>query len=176
MAYYDLTQEENAILEIQRILRGLETRDNGISAVRLTGVFNTETRDATKSFQDKYGLPATGVVDYATWQVLQAVDKAQRDAYRLAEAVYILPRSEEYAIYPGAQDDVVYVIQHMLNVVGQEIDEIGEVSFTGVYDEDTQNAVRALQRKSLLESDGIISPATFNALAREYERINSYNQ
>ena len=115
-------------------------------------------------------------MDHTTWQVLQAVDKARKEAEALARAVYILPRDPEYSINPGLTDDVIYVIQHMLNVIGQEYDEIGTIELNGVYNEETQNAIRSLQRKWLLEDSGIIDPNTFNRLADEYERINLYNE
>ena len=176
MAYFDLNEEENSILEIQRILRAIDYFENDTAKIRLTGNYNEETRQGVKNFQEKYGLPVTGTVDVATWQLLQAVDKATKEAQALARAVYILPRNPEYTIFPGLADDVVYVIQHMLNVISQEYDEISPIKFSGVYDTDTENAIREFQRKNLLENSGIIDPATFNRLADEYERINSYNE
>lgn len=176
MAYYNLNDEANAILQIQRILRDLHYLENKIPTVRLTGIYDSETRQGVADFQKKYAIPETGAVDLATWTLLQSVDKAQRDAQALARAVYILPRQPEYTIYPGLNDNVVYVIQHMLEVIGQEYDEIENIEFSGIYDTNTQNAIRAFQRKSLLDDTGIIDPITFNRLADEYERINSYNQ
>lgn len=176
MAYYSLDDQKNVILQIQRILRDLDYRDTSSAKVRMSGIYDTETKEAVRSFQKKYDLPATGVVDYSTWQVLQAVDKAQKEAYALARAVYILPRDEDYTIYPDTKNDVLYVIQYMLNIIGQEYDDIGPIEFTGIYDKSTQNAIKSFQRKNLLDDDGIISPSTFNYLANEYERINSINQ
>ena len=176
MAYYNAENKETPILEIQRILRNLDFFENGRSAIRLTGTYNEETRQGVKNFQKKYGLPVTGTVDGATWQLLQAVDRATRDAQALARAVYILPRSPEYTLYPGIRDDVVYVIQHMINVISQEYDGIAAMEFTGVYDSATENAIKEFQRINLLENSGILDPITFNRLADEYERINSYNR
>lgn len=176
MAYYSLNDERKAILEIQRILRDLDYRENGLARMRLSGNYDTETQEAVRDFQKKYDLSVTGVVDSTTWQVMHAVDKAQREALQLARAVYILPRTEEYSIYPDTVDDVIYVIQHMLNIIGHEYDDIESVPLNGSYDEPTQNAIKTFQRINLLESNGVIDPATFNRLADEYERINSYNQ
>ena len=176
MAYFNIMEQENAILEIQRILRGLDKYNSGLARIRLTGVYDEETRQGVRDFQQKYDLPVTGVVDHTTWQVLSAVEKAQREATLLARAIYLLPRTEEYSINPGLTDDVVYVIQYLLNVISQEYDEIEALEYTGIYDPFTQEAIKEFQRKSLLEPDGIITPVTFNKLASEYERINSYNQ
>ena len=176
MAYYNLEEQKNAILEIQRILRTLDYLDSDLARIRLTGTYDTETKEAVRDFQKKYDLPETGVVDHTTWQVLQTVDKAQREANQLARAIYILPRDEEYTIYPGLIDNVIYVIQHLLNTISQEYDEITDVPFNGYYDEPTVNAIKEFQRINLLEASGIIDPLTFNRLASEYERINSMNQ
>ena len=176
MAYYSTERKEAPILEIQQILRNIEYFENGRSPIRLTGTYNEETRQGVGRFQEKYGLPVTGNVDSATWLVLQAVDRSTRDAQALARAVYLLPRDPEYAIYPGTRDDAVYIIQHMINVVSQEYDAIPPLEFSGIYDEATENAVKEFQRINLLESSGILDNNTFNRLADEYERINSYNQ
>ena len=176
MAYYSFEEQEKAILEIQRILRDLDYIDNDIARIRLSGIYDSETREAVRKFQEKYDLPATGIVDHTTWQVLQAVEKARKEAALLARAIYILPRSPEYSIAPGLQDDVVYVIQYLLNTVGQEYDGVGEIQYSGIYDESTQNAIKEFQRINLLEGNGIIDPVTFNRLASEFERINSYNE
>ena len=176
MAYYSLNQEENAILQIQRILRDLAFYETQLAPVRLSGTYDDDTRDAVVKFQQKYDLEPTGTVNAETWAVLQSVDRARRDSEALARAVYILPRSPEYTIYPGTRDNVIFVIQHMLEVISQEYGELEGVALNGVYDESTAEAVKAFQRANLLESNGIIDPITFNRLADEYERINSYNQ
>ena len=174
--YYSIEEQENAILEIQRILRELDNLDTGLARVRVSGVYDDDTRQAVRAVQKKYSLPETGIVDHTTWQILQAVIKAQREAAALARAVYILPRTAEYTLTPGIRDDVVYVIQHLLKVVGQEYGVDYALPFTGVYDEATENAVKDFQRRNLLEASGSLDPATFNRLATEYERINSYNE
>ena len=176
MAYFNILERENAILEIQRILRDLDRYNSGLAKVRLTGVYDEETRQGVRDFQKKYDLPETGVVDHTTWKVLNAVALAQKEAELLARAVYLLPRSQDYSISPGLRDDVLYVIQYMLNVISQEYDEISPLEYTGVYDAPTEGAIKLFQRKNLLEPNGIVTPEVFNRLASEYERINSYNQ
>ena len=176
MVFYSLNEDGNAILQIQRILRDLSFFNSQKAPIRLSGIYDDDTRYAVLEFQEKYGLEPTGTVDAETWALLHSVDKARRDSEALARAVYILPRSPEYTIYPGMRDNVVFVIQHMLDVISQEYNELEGVVLNGIYDEMTEEAVKAFQRMNLLDSNGIIDPLTFNRLADEYERINSYNQ
>jgi peptidoglycan hydrolase-like protein with peptidoglycan-binding domain len=176
MAYYNQNEREKAILEVQKLLRTLSYSDPDIGRVRLNGNYDNDTREAVRQFQEKYGLPVTGIVDHTTYQVLTAVEKAQQEASQLARAVYLLPRGVEYELYPGLEDNVVYVIQHMLEVVSREASELEGVVLNGVYDEATEDAVKAFQRLNLLEMTGVLDAITFNRLADEYERINSYNE
>ena len=52
-------------------------------------------------------------------------------------------------------------------------DDFEEIKLNGVYDLPTQNAIKSLQRKALIESNGRLDAQAFNLLADEYERINS---
>ena len=173
MAYYSLDNQENAIFQIQRILRDLEYFSSGSSGIPLNGIYDSETRDGVRRFQEAYGVNPTGVVDKETWDLLFSVDAARRDASALARSVYILPKNEKYTLYPGTKDDIIYVIQFMLNSIKSEHDDFGNIPFNGVYDEETARAVSALQRKFLLDDNAIIDAKTFNALADEYERMSS---
>ncbi len=173
MAYYNLENEENAILNIQRILRELDFFENNVARVKPSGIYDDDTRSLVRSFQEKYGLEATGALDKATWDLLISIDKARRDATTLARAVHIFPMFEEYEIVPGDRDNIVFVIQHMLNEIRNDHDDISEIALTGTYDLPTQNAIKTLQRKNLMDENAVINALTFNMLADEYERINS---
>ncbi len=55
---------------VRRVQRTLNAADLGVKA-RAVGVFSPATVDAVKAYQKKVGLPATGIVDSATWSKLQ---------------------------------------------------------------------------------------------------------
>ncbi|MBO5286527.1 MAG: peptidoglycan-binding protein [Clostridia bacterium] len=173
MDFFNLEDRENAIIQIQRILRSLDFLSSGMARVRLSGTYDDETRAAVVEFQKNHSLPPTGVVDKETWDTLQAVSNMSNDLLSSQRPVYILPKFSFYPLALGLKDTVVYVIQHFLNTLRLEYDEIGELPFTGELDEATEKAIRLFQRKNLLDETGIVDNATFNALASEYERINS---
>ncbi len=173
MSYYDFRDTKNAILQVQRILRGLDSYENGVSRVKPDGIYGDNTRSLVTDFQEKYGLSPTGIVDYETWNLLHSIDEARRDASQVARAVHIFPMFESYKILPNSRDNIVYVIQHMLNEILNEHDDFSELEINGTYDMPTQNAVKVLLRKSLNDSAPTIDALVFNTLADEYERINS---
>lgn len=173
MNYFDIRDNTNPILQIQRILRNLDYSENGAAKVKPDGIYGDDTRALVTQFQGKYGLNPTGVVDKETWDLLHLIDEAKRDESLLAHSVHIFPMFEKYEILPNSKDNIIYVIQHMLNEILADYDGFEVLNFTGIYDPDTQNAIKLLQRKALRDDDGIIDAKTFNLLADEYERINS---
>ena len=70
----------------------------------------------------------------------------------------------------------MYVIQHMLEVISRDYEEFENIELNGIYDVNTQNAIKAFQRKNLLDATGVIDATTFNYLADAYESINNESQ
>lgn len=173
MSYYDMNDTKNPILEIQRILRNLDYAENNVARVKPNGIYDEDTKQLVMNFQKKYGLLPTGIIDNQTWNLLHSINEARNDASLLARAVHIFPMFDEYEILPNSKDNVVYVIQHMLNEISTEYDDFEEITLNGIYDLPTQNAIKSLQRKALIESTGRLDAQAFNLLADEYERINS---
>lgn len=50
---------------------------HGTHPIVLDGVYNAQTRAATRNFQRSAGLPATGVANAATWQKAQHMNILQ---------------------------------------------------------------------------------------------------
>ena len=176
MTLFNALDERNFIVQVQRILRDLNffAMENGL--IGIDGIYDNETREAVMQFQEKYGLQPTGVVDSATWALLHTVWELKQESEALARAVYILPRFEGYEILPFAKDNVLYIIQHMLEVISTDYEELEGIELNGIYDAKTQNAIKVFQRKNLLNDTGIIDATTFNRLADAYEQVNSQNQ
>lgn len=171
MAFLDSTNEALAIIQIQRILRDLELLENEYSSVPVSGVFEDETRQALMEFQSRYSLEANGIVDYETWSLLHLIHHQTRFERLGVRRVQLIPKSRDVEILPGDKNDIIYVIQYMLSQISTKHDEFGEISFTGVYDEITENAVREFKRKNLFDDTGVIDSATLEALFEEYESV-----
>ena len=176
MALFNSIEDENFIIQIQQILRDLNFIDGGFGRVGVDGIYDEETRHEVMLFQEKYGLTPTGIVDFETWELLNKIWQIKRENNEIARAIYILPRFEKYEISPYAKDNALFVIQHMLETISRDYDDIVNIELNGIYDDATQNAIRIFKRKNLLEDTAIIDARTFNHLADEYERINSYSQ
>ena len=175
MEYFSSLDDKGFVLQIQQILRDLNFLEYNVGRVGVDGIYDDGTRREVMLFQEKYGLPKTGTVDYETWEILNKVWELRAEEEALARAVYILPRVEKYEIQPYAKDNTLFIIQHMLETVSRDYEDIS-VELNGVYDEATQNAIRSFKRKNLLDDTAVIDARVFNRLADEYERVNSRPQ
>ena len=176
MALFNSLNDEGFVLQIQRILRDLNFIDGEIGRVGVDGYYDEGTRSEVMRFQEKYGLDPTGVVDFETWELLNKIWQVKLEENEIARAIYVLPRFEGYEIQPFAKDNAIFIIQHMLETISRDYSEIEGIELNGIYDETTQNAIRYFKRKNLLDDTAIIDAITFNRLADEYERVNSYSQ
>ena len=52
---------------LQEQLNTIASAYPAIPGVRVDGIFGEETQRAVREFQNVFGLPVTGVVNYATW-------------------------------------------------------------------------------------------------------------
>jgi peptidoglycan hydrolase-like protein with peptidoglycan-binding domain len=173
MSYLDLRDKQSIVAYIQRLLRDLDFFGNGSSPYVINGIYTDETKNAVREFQEAYELEPTGLVDYDTWELLNYIHRTELENQMGARPVMLVPSSRPFLIEPYAVDDIMYVIQYMLNQVSTVYDELGEISLTGVFDDETQNAIRIFKRKNLLDDEPIIDAKALNALFTEYEAIIS---
>lgn len=163
--------EEFYIKEIQKFLRLLSTLDNDMTPLIPDGIYGPETREEVIKFQRLNGIPATGIVDFVTWNILYNEYKKALEFSRKAE--YILPFGEVAdGTSVSAEDsgNIVYIIQIMLQTLGIVYRELIDQPINGVYDEMTQKNIREFQIKNNLEPTGNVDIVTWNRLA------DSYNQ
>lgn len=133
--------------------------DSSIPFLDLSGdLFDEDTKQVVEAFQNKYGIPVTGIVNATTWKKL-------RDVY--SQTIRNLP-SEYYTVlnefYPGrflsrgmTGDDIVN-LQRFLYVICKNTKSIPGVVVNGDFDGLTEQSVKAIQRKYNLEENGIVSP------------------
>ena len=161
-----------AVENLQRYLRFLSYSEPSIPIPPIDGIFESRTEQALREFQRLYGLPVTGIADRVTWELLYA-------EYRAALAVNSPPRQisifpidpEGYVMRPDTRSFAVTVIQYMLLELQHHYSELQNVTLTGVYDRQTQDAVRLFQQKNGLPADGNVGLLTWNTLADQYNTL-----
>lgn len=146
--------------------------DSDIPFLNLKGdTFTEDTKEMVIAFQDKYGLPANGVVDARTW-------KAIREAY--TQTLKNIPK--EYfrninEFYPGRYLSKgmtgydVTNLQRFLYIICIKTHNIPGVKVNGVYDSLTEQSVKAIQRQKGINENGIVGPSTWYAIVELSKQV-----
>ena len=162
---YEMNDTVAAIYAIQQLLR-----DAGYEVIP-DGVYGEETVNAVSRLQSANDLPPTGRVDLLTFEALAAAS-SKPSVYR---CVSVMPATlEGGVISTGEESAVVVIIQAMLRVLSV-IYDYGDVPLTGVYDGNSESAIRDIQRVNGLVPTGTVDPDTWNALVAEYEKYKNYD-
>lgn len=160
-----------AIQALQYYLRVVGDFNAQIPAPRITGVFDEQTENAVRSFQQAYGLAVDGLVGENTWNTLYDVyagiaETVPREYWGFNAAIY-----PGYVLRLGMSGPSVSTLQTYLAFISQTFPQIPQVSVTGNFDEETQDAVLAFQREFGFDPTGLVGPITWNAIAETYSTL-----
>ena len=142
--------------------------------IEITGYFGPETTEAVMALQKKFNIIADGVVGTQTWSLLDRLYKSIMDY--IPEGC--LPNKKVYPGYLlsyGMGDRNVTLMQIYLEELSKYYPCIPPVSITGVYDDQTEDAVWAVQQRVLGELGEpprpVIGPITWSKIAELYEKL-----
>ena len=161
------TQKKEDIREAQIYLRVVAQRDDDIPMVVPDGVYSSETREAVKAFQKKYGLEATGEINAATWETLYREYLKAAEEFAPLKAITPLTRNN-VPLGEGDTGFLIYILQAMINTVAQFYDNLEAIGINGVYGSETASAVKMLQEITGNSPTGITDIPTWNSLASLY--------
>ncbi len=157
------TGEEVAVL--QYFLATVSLFNPEVPSVRYTGTFDEMTREAVIAFQRLQRLPETGIVNDATWNLLY-------DEY-LGILRSLTPEQLQGGVVPfpgvfltlGFEGDAVIQLQAFINLAHSIYPTIPEIPVTGIFDENTRDAVYAAESTFGIPIDGIVGPVLWDTLA-----------
>ena len=138
------------------------------------GTFGDSTRAAVRKFQSIFGLTSDGIVGKSTWFKISSLYTA---VTRLAElnsegtnlGIGTVPPAA--VLRQGSRGQDVITLQYLLDVISEYYPGIPAVTQDGIFGAGTKQAVTAFQSRMGLVADGIVGPATWNALYRTYQGI-----
>ena len=167
----------NAVQQMQIRLNRISTNYPNIPKINPTdGNFGVDTEEAVRAFQRTFRLSEDGIVGPATWYRITYLFNAVKRLSELdSEGIRIdeLPRAFEELLSLGDVGDDVRVMQYYLAVIAAYYDTIPPVAVNGVFDENTEAAVRAFQQQFGLTPDGIVGRQTWQAMEDAYEGIRT---
>lgn len=141
----------NPVLLIQRDLRRIRKNYPAIPDITTTlGIYDKETEDAVKKFQEIFNLPQTGVVDKATWYKIKYIYtsvKKLSDLYSegltLDEASFLYTDELNY----GDTGIEVQYVHYFLDALAFLDNDIPRLKTNSVYSNNTITMVKAFQQK-----------------------------
>lgn len=159
---------------IQYYVRALGCFYPDIPIIEITGYFGPETTEAVIALQTKYNIIIDGVVGIQTWARLDRDYKLNlNNIPKMCFGVeHIYPG---YIMSIGMEDNNVRLMQMYLAEISKYYPSIPKVTVTGIFDDQTKNAVIAIQKYflNLTEDDilGIIGPSTWNKISELYQNL-----
>ena len=155
------------IRSLQLMLRTLSFLDEDLPAIVPDGIFGAATAGAVSAFQQKNGLPVTGIADDRTHAAIVRAYNAALPALLPAEApISLFPSA--LVIAPGQSHPHVFVAQGILAALHGEYPQFPMPDLTGRIDEKTEEGLRMLQSLSQSSPTGSLDSGTYRQLAQLY--------
>jgi len=168
----------NPVIAIQRDLKRIRQNYPAIPNISDNyGIYNTETENAVKKFQEIFSLPVTGVVDKATWYKIKYIYtsvKKLSDLYSEGlskdEASFLYQDVLEY----GDTGIEVEYIHYYLNALSFFDSDIPKLPTNSIYNNKTIAMVKAFQNKYNLPVTGVFTYRDWKILRDVYDSFLKY--
>ena len=165
----------NPVLAIQRDLKRIRQNYPAIPQITTTlGIYDEETEEAVKKFQEIFNLPITGIVDKGTWYKIKYIYtsvKKLSDLYSeglsLEEATFLYTDRLDY----GDTGIEVEYIHYFLDALAFLDKDIPRLPTNSIYNNNTITMVKAFQKKYNLPVTGVFTYSDWNVLKSAYRSI-----
>ena len=161
---------------IQRQLNRISDNYPAIPKIEVTnGIFNVQTQDAVKKFQEIFNLTVDGIVGKATWYKIKFIYNSVKQLADLSSEG-ITPQEAAPAfssvLRQGDSGTEVAFAQYYLALISFVDNQIPQVALNGVFDENMKNSVIAFQQKYGLPTSGEINRETWNQILTVYSSVS----
>lgn len=165
---------QDAIRNLQTYLRAISFTDSRITRVPIDGLFDTDTQKAVGEFQSTRGLPETGVVDKDTWDAIYSEYLTLHTLNDSTPSINFFPsQPPDYEAQKGDRLAFVALVQAMLRELSVIYDGLPQLEINGIFDGDTEDAVKRFQELSLIPVTGRVDRLTWNRLSRDLASYSS---
>ena len=155
---------------LQTYLNAIAKFYKDVPTIAVDGIYRKRTRNAVSSFQRLFGLSPTGEIGYNDWNKLISVYKSlgdEKDNKRI----------ENIFDYPGLpimiedEDGYVTILQKYINILSKNNYRVHQVNVTGYFNEETELAVKKLQKEFDLPPTGKVDETTWNKILSIYKAL-----
>ena len=163
------------VVVIQVALNRISQNYPAISKINpVSGIFDEQTEQSVRQFQQIFDLTVDGIVGQATWYALVrlyvAVEKLaelQSEGQQFYYNTWELPA----ALSEGSFGARVTHLQYMLSVLADFVPQISAPAVNGYFGPETRQAVLAFQQWQDLPQTGTVTPADWDAIYSQFSGI-----
>ena len=148
-------------IEVEHIhyfLDAIAFLDSDIPRLSINSIYNDNSMTMVKAFQQKYGLPVTGIFTYKDWKVIKEVYSKILSTYNPNYQNYIDELYPDYFLVKGSSGNDVFRFQKFLLMICRYDKSIPGVRVNGIFDDLTEKSVMKLQKDYGFEVNGIVGP------------------
>lgn len=159
--YADELRYGDTGIEVEHIhyfLDAIAFLDPDIPRLQTNSVYNDNSVIMVKAFQEKYGLPITGIFTYADWKVLKEVYNSILKSFPSEYQNYVDELYPDYFLLRGSVGDDVRRFQKFLLEICEYDHSIPGVRVNGIFDELTEQSVLKLQQDYGFDINGVVGP------------------
>jgi len=163
----------NTVKLLQYYLLFVSVFDSRVPPLQIIGVYGENTYQSVIAFQKIFGFVPDGVVTDEVWTVLLNVYEALYAS--LPESAFAETAQGYFGniLLMGSEGVEVRYLQEYLKIISDLYGVIPPVTVNGIYDEQTENAVREFQRLFGIKETGIVTSTTWNAISRVFDAIKA---
>ena len=165
------------VVTIKRELNRIAQNYPAIPKIKyINGVYDRETENAVKKFQEIFNLDTDGIVGKATWyKIKQIFASVKRLSELTGEGLTISEISRRYTreLSLGSQGPDVEALQYYLAFIGYFYPELPPIPITGFFGELTRDAVFTFQNNYGLPVTGIVDANVFTRVEQVYRAVVS---
>lgn len=155
------------VRSLQTMLRVLSEYNGIIPPLIPDGIYGSETRNAITIFQQNNGLPATGIADQTTWELIaDQYDNALIFIGKAEPLELIMDPNRVYVL--GDYSPNLLIAQSILYYLSDKHTTISAPSRDGVLDNLTSASIQSFQRLIGLPPTGNLDRKTWQQLSRQF--------
>ena len=137
----------------------------------VTSIFDRETEAAVRAFQQIFNLSVDGIVGKATWYKIKAIFTAVKRLSEITSEGLTIPEIDRVfkdTLSLGDSGPEVEAVQYYLAFLGYFYPQLPPIAITGVFNEETRDAVFTFEKEYGLTIDGVVDANTFRTIENAY--------
>ena len=155
------------VRSLQTMLRVIAEDDTALPPVVPDGIYGPATMQAVSTFQRKYNLPVTGIVNQDTWERIRNIYEPALIRIDKAQPIEIILDPGQ-VFRKGDSSPYIYLLQAMLTQLSNDHPTIEAPGNSGVIDDATASSLSGFQKLAGLEQTGEFDKITWKHLVQQY--------